>query len=52
VFGKAGTETNKIFQKYKLKQRDNHVVREAWYKEIKPLLESYGLTVPGPDVIE
>lgn len=52
VFGKAGTETNKIFRKYKLKQRDNHEVREAWYKEIKPLLESYGLTVPGPEVVE
>lgn len=52
VFGKAGTETNKIFQKYRLKQRDNHEVREAWYKEMKPLLESYGLVVPDLDVIE
>ncbi len=52
VFGKSATETNKTFQLYKLKQRDNHEVREAWYVEIKPLLEGYGLTVPGIDVIQ
>ena len=52
VFGKAGTETNKIFQKYKLKQRDNNEVRQAWYDEIKPLLEGYGLKMPGIEIIE
>lgn len=51
VFGKPGTDTNKTFQTYKLKQRDNHEVREAWYKEIKILLEGYGLRLPGIDVI-
>lgn len=51
VFGKSATETNKTFQKYKLKQRDNHDVRVAWYNEIKVLLEGYGLTVPGIDVV-
>jgi ring-1,2-phenylacetyl-CoA epoxidase subunit PaaA len=52
VFGKPHTDSNQIFQTYKLKQRDNHVVREVWYKETKELLESYGLKVPGIDVIE
>ncbi|PWU00583.1 MAG: hypothetical protein C5B53_03865 [Candidatus Melainabacteria bacterium] len=52
VFGKSGTDTNKVYQKFKLKQRDNHDVRLAWYNEMKPLLESYGLTVPGIDVVE
>jgi ring-1,2-phenylacetyl-CoA epoxidase subunit PaaA len=52
VFGKSGTETNKTFCLYKLKQRDNHEVREAWYTEIKPLLEGYGLRLPAIDVVE
>jgi ring-1,2-phenylacetyl-CoA epoxidase subunit PaaA len=52
VFGKSGTETNKNYQKYKLKQRDNQEVRQVWYQEIKPLLESYGLTVPAITVVE
>ncbi len=51
VFGKSGTDTNKTFQQFKLKQRDNHEVRESWYVEMKPLLEGYGLTVPGIDVV-
>jgi len=52
VFGKGGTESNRLFQKFKLKQRDNQDVRQVWYDEIKPLLESYGLTVPAMDVVE
>lgn len=52
VFGKGGSKTNQEFQKFRLKQRDNQEVREAWYAEMKPLLESYGLKVPGVDVVE
>jgi ring-1,2-phenylacetyl-CoA epoxidase subunit PaaA len=52
VFGKQGSQTNKDFQKFRLKQRDNHEVRLAWYDEIKPLLESYGLKVPSVDVVD
>jgi ring-1,2-phenylacetyl-CoA epoxidase subunit PaaA len=52
VFGKAGTESNKLFQKFKLKQRDNHDVRESWYVECKKLLEEYGLKVPDITVVE
>lgn len=52
VFGKGATDSNKIYQKFKLKQRDNHEVRQVWYNEIKPLLESYGLTVPAIDLVE
>lgn len=52
VFGKADTETNRTFQKFKLKQRDNHDVRESWFAECKPLLESYGLTMPDISVVE
>lgn len=52
VFGKSATESNKIYQKFKLKQRDNNAVREDWYNEAKPLLESYGLKVPAITVVE
>lgn len=52
VFGKSSSQTNKTFQKFKLKQRDNHDVRQAWYDEMKPILEGYGLKVPGIDVVE
>ncbi len=52
VFGKGGTESNKTFQRFKLKQRDNHEVREAWYNECKPLLDSYGLTTPPITAVE
>jgi len=52
VFGKPGTDSNKTYQKFKLKQRDNHEVREDWYNEMKPLLESYGLTVPPISKVE
>lgn len=51
-FGKSGTDTNKIYQRYKLKQRDNQEVRKAWYNEVKPLLESYGLSVPAITAID
>lgn len=52
IFGKSGSKSNKDFQHFKLKQRDNQDVREAWYEDSKPLLESYGLQVPSVDVIE
>lgn len=52
VFGKGDTESNKTYQKFKLKQRDNHEVRESWYNEMLPLLESYGLVVPAITVVE
>ena len=52
IFGKAGTDSNRTFREYKLKQRDNDEVRRAWYDEIKPLLDSYGLTTPAITVIE
>ncbi len=52
VFGKGGSKTNQDFQHFKLKQRDNHDVREAWYNEIKILLEGYGLKVAGIDVVD
>lgn len=52
IFGKPGSKTNQTFQKFRLKQRDNHEVRTAWYDESKPILESYGLTMPSLDQIE
>lgn len=52
VFGKAQTESNKTYQKFKLKQRDNQDVRQAWYDEMKPLLESHGLKVPPITLVE
>lgn len=52
VFGKADTESNKEYQKFKLKQRDNHDVRVSWYEEMTPLLKSYGLVVPPITVVE
>lgn len=52
IFGKQGSRSNQTFQKFKLKQRDNHDVRESWYNEMKPILEGYGLVLPSLDVIE
>jgi ring-1,2-phenylacetyl-CoA epoxidase subunit PaaA len=51
VFGKEGTDSNRTFCQFKLKQRDNHEVREVWYNEIKPLLDSYGLKTPDISVV-
>ncbi len=52
IFGKGGTDTNKRYRHFKLKQRDNQEVRVSWYQEIKPLLESYELKVPDISVVE
>ncbi len=52
VFGKTDTESNKEYQKFKLKQRDNHDVRVSWYEEMKPLLAGYGLVLPAITVVE
>lgn len=52
VFGKSGTNSNQKFQTYKLKQRDNNVVRKIWYDECKELLDSYGLQIPSIDCME
>lgn len=52
VFGKEGSKTNKDFQQFRLKQRDNQEVRVSWYDEIKPLLESYGLKVGSINEID
>ena len=52
VFGNKDTESNRTYQKFKLKQRDNHDVRVSWYNEMKPILESYGLLLPAIDVVE
>ncbi len=52
VFGKSQSKTNQEFQHFKLKQRDNHEVRVAWYDEMTPILQSYGLTVPSIDEID
>ncbi len=51
VFGKANTDTNKTFQKFKIKQRDNQDVRLSWYNEIKALFDSYGMVCPPIDLI-
>lgn len=51
VFGKANTESNKTFQKFKIKQRDNQEVRESWYNEIKLLFDSYKMVCPPIDLI-
>jgi ring-1,2-phenylacetyl-CoA epoxidase subunit PaaA len=52
IFGKVGTQSNQRYRHFKLKQRDNQDIREVWYKEIQPLLESYGLKVPDMSVVE
>jgi ring-1,2-phenylacetyl-CoA epoxidase subunit PaaA len=52
IFGKANTESNRIFQKYRLKTRDNDLVRREWYDESQKLLDEWGLKIPGIDVIE
>lgn len=51
IFGKPNSKSNQEFRRFRLKQRDNQDVRESWYNEMKPLLESYGLTVPSLELI-
>jgi 1,2-phenylacetyl-CoA epoxidase catalytic subunit len=51
VFGKPNTESNKVFQKFRIKQRDNQEVRESWYNEIKILFDGYGMVCPPIDLI-
>ncbi len=51
-FGKASTESNKIYCRFKIKQRDNQEVRESWYQESRPILESFNLVVPAITVVE
>lgn len=52
IFGKPNTESNHVFRKFKIKQRDNQEVRDSWFNEIKQLLDSYGMTCPSIDLIE
>ncbi len=46
IFGRPGSSRNALYRKYRLKLRDNDVVRAAFDAEIRSLATEYGLTVP------
>jgi len=46
IFGRPKTAKNALYRKLGLKRRDNEEVRQAFYQEIKPLIEGLGLRLP------
>ena len=46
IFGRPGSSRNALYRKYRLKIRDNDVVRDAFRKEVTELCTKFGLTVP------
>jgi 1,2-phenylacetyl-CoA epoxidase catalytic subunit len=46
IFGRPGSAKNRLYQKYRLKVRDNDEVRRAFATEVTTLAAAAGLTVP------
>lgn len=46
IFGRPGSSRNTLYRKYRLKLRDNDVVRAAFDTEIREKCAQYGLSVP------
>jgi len=46
IFGRPGSAKNRVYQKYRLKVRDNDEVRRAFATEVTALAGAAGLTVP------
>ena len=46
IFGRPGSPKNRVYQKYRLKVRDNDEVRRAFATEVTALAGAVGLTVP------
>jgi ring-1,2-phenylacetyl-CoA epoxidase subunit PaaA len=46
IFGRPGSPKNRVYQKYRLKVRDNDEVRRAFAAEVTALAGAAGLTVP------
>ena len=46
IFGRPGSRKNVVYQKFRLKQRDNDEVRNAFKADIEKSLEGTGLSLP------
>lgn len=46
IFGRPGSAKNRLYQKYRLKVRDNDEVRRAFATEVTTLAGAAGLKVP------
>ena len=46
IFGRPNTPKNRLYQKFRLKTRDNDEVRRAFSAEVKTLAAAAGLRVP------
>ena len=46
IFGRPGSRKNVIYQKFRLKDRDNEDVRQAFHADIQKALTGTGLTLP------
>ncbi len=46
IFGRPGSKRNQIYQKWRLKVRDNDEVRETFRREIQEKVERFGLQMP------
>ncbi|MEB3197189.1 MAG: Phenylacetic acid catabolic protein [Candidatus Sericytochromatia bacterium] len=47
IFGRPGSRRNALYQKYRLKLRDNDAVRQAFHDEVSGLCAQWGLTLPS-----
>ncbi|HLF14494.1 MAG TPA: Phenylacetic acid catabolic protein [Bacteroidota bacterium] len=46
IFGRPGSRKNRRYRDLKLKERDNHDVRNTFEKEVRDNAEAWGLTIP------
>lgn len=47
IFGRPGSRKNRRYRDLKLKERDNHDVRNTFEKEVRDNAEAWGLTIPS-----
>ena len=47
IFGRPGSRKNRRYRDLKLKERDNHDVRNTFEKEVRDNAEAWGLTIPA-----
>lgn len=46
IFGRPGSKRNVVYQKWRLKKRDNDQVRQAFRQEIESKVKAFGLNMP------
>ena len=49
MFGKSDSKRSERYRHWGLKRRSNAEAREQYIKEVKPIIEGWGLTIPNAD---